>query len=167
MKLLDILNEVILPVDLKKILSKLKDSGYIVLGSGDNGIALQKGNQVLKLTTDSDELEHARKLINHNFTSIIPIKKVEILGPKAGIIEMVDAQALAPEEKEEITSNSHKAEDFLVYGDELDKSLPDKLKTFLIDLKQAFETSGINTDEIDWSPYNIMNYKGNYVLVDV
>ena len=25
----------------------------------------------------------------------------------------------------------------------------------------------VNTDEIDWSPYNIMNYKGNYVLVDV
>lgn len=167
MKLIDLLNEVILPTDLKKILSKLKDSGFTVLGSGDNGIALQKGNQVLKLTTDIDELEHAKKLVNHNFTCIIPIKKVEVLGPKSGIIEMVDAQPLAPQEKEEIAANSLKAEDFLIYDEELDNSLSDKLKTFLIDLKQAFQTSGIYTDEIDWSPDNIMNYKGNYVLVDV
>lgn len=167
MKLISILQEVILPPDLKTLLGKLKDNGYTVLGSGDNGIALQKGKQVLKLTTDVDELEHAEKLVNHAFTSIIPIKRVEILGPKSGIIEMVDAQPLTPEEKEEIAANGLKAEDYLVYDEKLDTRLSDNLKEFLVDLKKAFIKSGINTDEIDWSPDNIMKYNEKYVLVDV
>jgi len=167
MKLNTILQEVILPSNLKTLLGKLKDSGYTVLGSGDNGIALQKGNQVLKLTTDIDELEHAKKLLNHSFTSVIPIKKVEVLGPKSGVIEMVDAQPLAQEEKEELNANSNKAEDYLIYDGELSDSLSDKLKEFLVSLKEAFTQSGIDTDEIDWSSNNIMNFQGRYVLVDV
>ena len=167
MKLSIILQEVILPTNLKILLGRLKDEGYTVLGSGDNGIALQKGNQVLKLTTDIDELRHAEKLLNHSYTSIIPIKKVEVLGPKSGIIEMVDAQPLAQEEKEELNSNSNKAEDYLIYDGELSNSLSDKMNEFLIDLKKAFTQSGIDTDEIDWSANNIMNFQGRYVLVDV
>jgi len=167
MKLSIILQEVILPTNLKILLGRLKDEGYTVLGSGDNGIALQKGNQVLKLTTDIDELRHAEKLLNHSYTSIIPIKKVEVLGPKSGIIEMVDAQPLAQEEKEELNSNSNKAEDYLIYDGELSDSLSDKMKEFLINLKEAFTQSGIDTDEIDWSANNIMNFQGRYVLVDV
>jgi hypothetical protein len=167
MKLSIILQEVILPTNLKILLGRLKDEGYTMLGSGDNGIALQKGNQVLKLTTDIDELRHAEKLLNHSYTSIIPIKKVEVLGPKSGMIEMVDAQPLAQEEKEELNSNSNKAEDYLIYGGELSDSLSDKLKEFLISLKEAFTKSGIDTDEIDWSSNNVMNFQGRYVLVDV
>jgi len=167
MKLSIILQEVILPTNLKILLGRLKDQGYTMLGSGDNGIALQKGNQVLKLTTDIDELRHAEKLLNHSFTSIIPIKKVEVLGPKSGIIEMVDAQPLAQEEKEELNSNSNKAEDYLIYNGELSNNISDKMKEFLIDLKEAFRQSGIDTDEIDWSANNIMNFQGRYVLVDV
>ena len=167
MKLNTILQEVILPSNLKALLGRLKDQGYTILGSGDNGIALQKGNQVLKLTTDIDELRHAEKLLNHSFTSVIPIKKVEILGPKSGVIEMVDAQPLAQEEKQELNANSNKAEDYLIYGGELSDSLSDKLKEFLISLKEAFTKSGIDTDEIDWSSNNVMNFQGRYVLVDV
>jgi hypothetical protein len=167
MKLSIILQEVILPTNLKILLGRLKDEGYTMLGSGDNGIALQKGNQVLKLTTDIDELRHAEKLLNHSFTSVIPIKKVEVLGPKSGVIEMVDAQPLAQEEKEELNSNSTKAEDYLIYGGELSNNLSDKMKEFLMDLKEAFTQSGIDTDEIDWSANNIMNFQGRYVLVDV
>ena len=173
MKLIQILQEVILPSNLKILLAKLTDEkedenkGYTRLGSGDNGIALQKGNQVLKLTTDIDELKHAKKLLNHSFNSVIPIKKVEILGPKSGVIEMVVAQPLAEEESKEIAENGIKAEDYLVYDEELDPDLSDKLKEFLIDLKEAFIKSGINPDEIDWSPNNIMNFQGRYVLVDV
>lgn len=167
MKLSIILQEVILPTNLKILLGRLKDQGYTMLGSGDNGITLQKGNQVLKLTTDIDELRHAEKLLNHSFTSIIPIKKVEVLGPKSGMIEMADAQPLAQEEKEELNSNSNKAEDYLIYDGELSNNLSDKMKEFLVDLKEAFKQSGIDTDEIDWSANNIMNFQGRYVLVDV
>jgi len=168
MKLIQLLNEVIFPPRLKKELSKLKDEGWTVLGGGDNGIALQKGSTVKKLTTDVDELEHAEKLLNHSFSCIIPITNVEILPDKrTGIIDMVDAEELAEEERQEISINGTKAEDFLVYDEELSPDLSDKLKEFLTGLKEAFKKSGINPDEIDWSPTNVMNYKGSYVLVDV
>jgi hypothetical protein len=168
MKLIQLLNEVIFPPGLKKELSKLKDEGWTVLGGGDNGIALQKGSVVKKLTTDVDELEHAEKLLNHSFSCIIPITNVEILpGGKTGIIDMVDAEELAEEEREEIASKGIRAEDYLVYDEELDDDFSDKLKQFLTGLKEAFKEAGINPDEIDWSPTNVMNYKGSYVLVDV
>ena len=168
MKLIQLLNEVIFPPGLKKELSKLKDEGWTVLGGGDNGIALQKGSTVKKLTTDVDELEHAEKLLNHSFSCIIPITNVQLLpGTKTGIIDMVNAEQLAPQEAEEIAVNGTKAEDYLVYDEELDPKLSDKLKEFLTGLKEAFKQAGINSDEIDWSPTNVMNYKGSYVLVDV
>ena len=168
MKLIQLLNEVIFPPGLKKELSKLRDEGWTVLGGGDNGIALQKGSTVKKLTTDVDELEHAEKLLNHSFSCIIPIYKVERLaGGKSGVIDMTDAEQLAPQEAEEIATNGTKAEDYLVYDEELAPDLSDKLKQFLVNLKSAFKESNINPDEIDWSPTNVMNYKGSYVLVDV
>jgi ABC-type phosphate/phosphonate transport system substrate-binding protein len=80
---------------------------------------------------------------------------------------MTNAEQLAPQESEEIAVNGTKAEDFLVYDEELDPELSDKVKQFLVSLKEAFKKAGINPDEIDWSPTNVMNYKGNYVLVDV
>jgi hypothetical protein len=52
-------------------------------------------------------------------------------------------------------------------GGELSNNLSDKMKEFLMDLKEAFTQSGIDTDEIDWSANNIMNFQGGYVLVDV
>jgi hypothetical protein len=129
---------------------------------------MEKGSDVKKLTTDVDELEHAEKLLNHSFSCIIPIYKVERLaGGKTGVIDMTNAEQLAQQEAQEIATNGAKAEDYLIYGGELDPKLSDKLKQFLTGLKEAFEKSGIDPDEIDWSPTNVMNYKGNYVLVDV
>jgi hypothetical protein len=80
---------------------------------------------------------------------------------------MTNAEQLAQQEAQEISTNGAKAEDYLIYGGELDPKLSDKLKQFLVSLKEAFEKSGIDPDEIDWSPTNVMNYKGSYVLVDV
>lgn len=97
-----------------------------------------------------------------------PYLQVERLpGGKSGVIDMTDAEQLAEEEREEIAVNTSKAEDYLIKNRELDSDLSDKMKQFLTGLKEAFEKSGIDPDEIDWSPTNVMNYKGNYVLVDV
>ena len=157
-----------MPPALKSKQYELEKDGYTKIGGGDNGIVMQKGSDTKKLTTDVDELEHAEKLVNHSFPCIIPIYKVERLpGGKSGIIDMTDAQQLAEEEREEIAINGTKAEDYLVYDEELDEDLSDKLKQFLVSLKEAFKEADINPDEIDWSPTNVMNYKGNYVLVDV
>jgi hypothetical protein len=169
MKLIDILNELYnTPQSIKNKQKELEDLGYTKIGVGDNGIVMQKKSDVKKLTTDVDELEHAEKLVNHSFSCIIPIYKVERLaGGKSGVIDMTNAEQLAPQEAEEIAANGTKAEDFLVYDEELYPKLSDKLKQFLVSLKEAFKKAGINPDEIDWSPTNVMNYKGNYVLVDV
>ena len=157
-----------MPPALKAKQYELEKDGYTKIGGGDNGIVMQKGADTKKLTTDVDELEHAQKLVNHSFSCIIPIHKVEVLpGGRSGIIDMTDAEQLAEHEREEIAMNGTKAEDYLVYDEELDPKLSDKLKQFLTGLKEAFQKSNINTDEIDWSPTNIMNYNGNYVLVDV
>jgi hypothetical protein len=168
MKLIDILNELVMPPALKAKQYELEKDGYTKIGGGDNGIVMEKGSDVKKLTTDVDELEHAEKLLNHSFSCIIPIYKVERLpGGKSGVIDMTDAEQLAEEEREEIAVNTSKAEDYLIKNRELDSDLSDKMKQFLTGLKEAFEKSGIDPDEIDWSPTNVMNYKGNYVLVDV
>jgi len=168
MKLIDLLNELVMPPALKAKQYELEKDGYTKIGGGDNGIVMEKGSDVKKLTTDVDELEHAEKLLNHSFSCIIPITNVEILPDKrTGIIDMVDAEELAEEERQEISINGTKAEDYLVYDEELSSDLSDKLKEFLTRLKEAFKKSGINPDEIDWSPTNVMNYKGSYVLVDV
>ena len=157
-----------MPPALKAKQYELEKDGYTKIGGGDNGIVMQKGSDVKKLTTDVDELEHAEKLLNHSFSCIIPIYKVERLaGGKTGVIDMTNAEQLAQQEAQEISTNGAKAEDYLIYGGELDDKLSDKLKQFLTGLKEAFEESGIDPDEIDWSPTNVMNYKGNYVLVDV
>lgn len=157
-----------MPPALKAKQYELEKDGYTKIGGGDNGIVMEKGSDVKKLTTDVDELEHAEKLLNHSFSCIIPIYKVERLaGGKTGVIDMTNAEQLAQQEAQEISTNGAKAEDYLIYGGELDDKLSDKLKQFLTGLKEAFEESGIDPDEIDWSPTNVMNYKGNYVLVDV
>lgn len=157
-----------MPPALKTKQYELEKDGYTKIGGGDNGIVMEKGSDVKKLTTDVDELEHAEKLLNHSFSCIIPIYKVERLpGGKSGVIDMTDAEQLAEEEREEIAVNTSKAEDYLIKNRELDSDLSDKMKQFLTGLKEAFEKSGIDPDEIDWSPTNVMNYKGNYVLVDV
>ena len=157
-----------MPPALKAKQYELEKDGYTKVGGGDNGIVMEKGSDVKKLTTDVDELEHAEKLLNHSFSCIIPIYKVERLaGGKTGVIDMTNAEQLAQQEAQEISTNGAKAEDYLIYGGKLDDKLSDKLKQFLTGLKEAFEESGIDPDEIDWSPTNVMNYKGNYVLVDV
>lgn len=157
-----------MPPALKAKQYELEKDGYTKVGGGDNGIVMEKGSDVKKLTTDVDELEHAEKLLNHSFSCIIPIYKVERLaGGKTGVIDMTNAEQLAQQEAQEIAVNGAKAEDYLIYGGELDPKLSDKLKQFLTGLKEAFEKSGIDPDEIDWSPTNVMNYKGSYVLVDV
>lgn len=167
MKLSIILQEVILPTNLKILLGRLKDEGYTVLGSGDNGIALQKERKVLKLTTDVDELEHAKKLLKHNFSSVIPINNVEVLGPKSGIIEMVDAQQLTEKEKEKIKDTKDEVKKYLEGREKTIPKVPKDLAKFIKELKKAFEKTDIDPGDIDWKEDNIMKYQGRYVLVDV
>jgi len=148
---------------------KLEDQGWRRVGSGDWGIVLEKGEQVKKITTDSEELDHAEKLLNHASPYVIPILKVERLDDKLGIIDMPNAQEIGNDEKEAIRQYGKYAEEYIVYEeDEALNEIPEgPLREFVQGLRTAYEKAGIYGDEIDWSPFNIMRYKGKYVLVDV
>lgn len=168
MKLLEILTELLATPAFKAEVYKLEKEGYTKVGQGDWGVVLEKGNQVKKVTTDSDEIRHALQLIGHTSPYIIPILNVERLSDNLAILDMPNAIELSNTEKEMIGQAGQAAEDYIVYDEEdaLGR-IPKELHSFVKGIKQVFSEVGIEGDEIDWSPYNVMKYKGNYVLVDV
>jgi len=168
MKLLAILKEVIMTPALTAQVYKLEDEGWRRIGQGDWGIVLEKGEDVKKITTDSLEIEHAEKLLGHTSSHIIPILGLEKVSDKLAIIDMPNAMEIGNDEKDLIKDAKPAAEAYIIDGEEDALSnIPDSLKDLVVDIRQAFIKAGIETDEIDWSPYNVMKYKGNYVLVDV
>jgi hypothetical protein len=168
MKLLDILKEVMMTPALSAEIYKLEDQGWRRVGSGDWGIVLEKGEDVKKVTTDSIEIEHAEKLLGHSSPYIIPILGLEKISDKLAILDMPNAMEIGNDEKDLIKVVKPAAEAYIIDGEEKAlNDIPDSLKDFVVGVKNALEKAGIETDEIDWSPYNVMKYKGNYVLIDV
>jgi len=168
MKLLDILKEVISTPAMKAEIYKLEDQGWRRVGQGDWGIVLEKGKDVKKVTTDPLEVEHAEKLLGHSSPHIIPILGLEKISDKLAILDMPNAMEIGNDEKDLIQQATPAAEAYIIDGEEdALNDPPDSLKDFVIGIRQAFIKAWIETDEIDWSPYNVMKYKGKYVLVDV
>lgn len=141
------------------------------LGVGSFGIAFDLGEgKALKVTTDSYEIDHAIKLKGHSSPFIIPILGVKRFSEKLGVIYTKVADPISDQEKIQIKEIEDSAEDFLSRGDdkELNKFTQNTdLVNFVKGLKAAFNSAGISGDEIDWSPENIMRYKGTYALVDI
>ena len=168
MKLLDILKEVISTPAMKAEIYKLEDQGWRRVGQGDWGIVLEKGEDVKKVTTDPLEIEHAEKLLGHSSPHIIPILGLQKISDRLAILDMPNAMEIGNDEKDLIQQATPAAEAYIIDGEEdALNNIPDSLKSFVVGVRQAFIDAGIETDEIDWSPYNVMKYKGNYVLVDV
>jgi hypothetical protein len=168
MKLLNILKEIITTPAFKAQIYKLEKEGYRRVGQGNWGMVLEKGNRVKKVTTDPDEIRHTQKLLGHTSPYIIPIFNLEKLSDNLAILDMPNAMELDNAEKDMIGQAGSAAEDYIVYDQEdaLER-IPEQLHSFVIGIKKAFLQAGIEPDEIDWSPYNVMKYKGKYVLVDV
>lgn len=81
--------------------------GY--LGSGDNGEAYVVGDdRALKITRSRKEFEHARRLINHNYTNIVDIYAVEKIGSDYYIL----MEELSPIDESEF----HEAEPYMPDG---------------------------------------------------
>jgi hypothetical protein len=60
------------------------------------------------------------------------------------------------------------AEDYIVYGKEdALENTPEPMKDFIVGVKKGLMDAGVDLDNLDWSPYNVMKYNGNYVLIDV
>ena len=172
MKLIDILNEVIRTQEFDNEVDRLKKDGYVKIagGQGNYGVVLQKKGVegVKKVTTDSLEISHAIELEGKEYEHIIPILNVVKHSDNLATIDMPHASKLSSKEEEMISKAGLAAQDYIVDDEEeaLER-IPKLLRPLVVGIKQAFNDLKIDTDEIDWSPSNIMKYKENYVLVDV
>lgn len=71
---------------------KIRQQGGKFLGSGDYGAAFLLGNRVVKVTTDSEELEDAQKIKGVRTKYFVYIYDVEAINEKLGIITMEDLE---------------------------------------------------------------------------
>ena len=146
----------------QELVNGIKDKyNATYLGSGDNGVAWElPSGKVIKVTTDSVELEHAETLKNTNFTSIIPIEKVKIIKDNLGYIVMMNATKLTSTERISIEDAEKDVEAYLFDNDQealrrLERDT--KLHNFVVSIKDAYQKTGLDIEEIDYSADNIMN----------
>jgi hypothetical protein len=141
------------------------------LGAGDNGVALElPSGKVIKVTTDSVELEHAEALKDTPSDVIIPIEKVKIVNKDLGYIIMAGADKLTSEEETLLRSTKVKVEAYLIDRDvDAIDSIKDnqKLIDFITGIAKIYKQTGINIEEIDYSADNVMNYNNKFVMVDL
>ena len=124
----------------EKEVDKIKDLGGKYLGSGDYGAAYLLNGRVYKVTTDEVELEHAHILKGKKTNNFAFIFDVEEINPKLGIIQME------------------------VLG-EFKGEVPDEWSD---QVEAEAERMGIDPDELDIRPSNIMvNQKNHLKLVDI
>ena len=156
----------------QELVNGIKDKyNATYLGSGDNGVALElPSGKVIKVTTDSVELEHAETLKDKNFDAIIPVEKVKIIKDDLGYIIMTNAEKLTSEEETLLKDMKDDVEAYLFDEDEeaLGRiKVNKKLLDFVEGIKKAYQSTGMDIEEIDYSADNIMNYKNKFVMVDL
>jgi hypothetical protein len=93
---------------------KIKQQGGKLLGSGEYGAAFLVGNRVVKVTTDSEELEDAQKIKGIRTKYFVYIYDVEVINSKLGIITMEDLEQFTAD-PDEIP-----IDDIMAEADELD-----------------------------------------------
>ena len=126
--------------DFEKQVDKIQDQGGKHLGSGDYGSAYLLNGRVYKVTTDEIELEHAQILKGKKTNNFAKIYDVEVINPKLGIIQM----EVLGEFKGEIPEEWVEA------------------------VNKEAEQHGINPEELDIRPSNIMVIQKNHLkLVDI
>jgi hypothetical protein len=96
-----ILKEILDPTqEYQELVNDIIDQGGEYLGEGDYGVAFLVGNKVLKVTTDSEELEDAQQIKQQKTKYFVYIYDVEVRNPKLGIITMEDLQPFTGSEKD-------------------------------------------------------------------
>lgn len=129
------------------------------VGSGGYGAAYAKGNEVVKVTTDEYELQHAKKVEGKNFKSLAPIYDVEFVKPDLGTYKMPLLKPLPGDIASKVDSAVREIESYLETGDEkalIRSSAPGSIKRFFMQVRRDFIKAGIPLDEHDISGDNIM-----------
>ena len=100
-KLLSILKEIISPTqEYQELVNDIIDQGGEYVGEGDYGAVFLVGDKVMKVTTDSEELEDAQQIKGQKTKYFVHIHDVEVRNPKLGIITMEDLEPFTGSEKD-------------------------------------------------------------------
>ena len=101
MKLLSILKEILDPTqEYQQLVNDIIDQGGEYLGEGDYGAVFLVGDKVVKVTTDSEELEDAQQIKQQRTKYFVYIYDVEVKNAKLGVITMEDLQPFTGDEKD-------------------------------------------------------------------
>ena len=96
-----ILKEILDPTqEYQELVNDLIDQGGEYLGEGDYGVVFQIGDKVMKVTTDSEELEDAQQIKGQRTKYFVYIYDVEVRNPKLGIITMENLVPFTGSEKD-------------------------------------------------------------------
>ena len=143
MKLLNILlNEVFdMTPEFNHEVNKLKDLGATFVGHGDYGKVFKLADKIVKVTSDPDEIIHAKLLKGEKTNNFVYIYNVEEINNRLAIITMEDLE----EFKGEVPQN------------------------FIQSAEQEAEKYGIDPEELDFIGDNIMvdPTTGNLKMIDV
>ena len=114
-----ILKEVISPTqEYQELVNDIVDQGGEFLGEGDYGAVFLVGDKVMKVTTDSEELEDAQQIKGQKTKYFVYIYNVEVRNPKLGIITMEDLQPFTGSEQDVPIDDIMKEADMLgIYPD--------------------------------------------------
>jgi hypothetical protein len=101
MKLVTILKEILDPTqEYQELVNDIIDQGGEYLGEGDYGVVFLVGNKVLKVTTDSEELEDAQQIKGQRTKYFVYIYDVEVRHAKLGIITMENLEPFTGSEQD-------------------------------------------------------------------
>ena len=96
-----ILKEILDPTqEYQELVNDIIDQGGEYLGEGDYGVVFLVGDKVVKVTTDSEELEDAQQIKQQRTKYFVYIYDVEVRNAKLGIIIMEDLEPFTGSEKD-------------------------------------------------------------------
>lgn len=119
MKLFSILKEIIDQTpQYQQLVDDIIAQGGKYLGEGEYGVVFQVGDKVVKVTTDSEELEDAQQIEKQTTKYFVYIYNVEIINAKLGIITMQDLEPFTGSEQDvPIEEILEEAEELGIYPD--------------------------------------------------
>ena len=89
MKIFQLIKEILSPTqEYQELVDDIVDQGGEYVGEGDYGAVFLVGDKIMKVTTDSEELEDAQKIKGQKTKYFVYIHDVEVRNPKLGIITM-------------------------------------------------------------------------------
>jgi hypothetical protein len=166
--------------DYSRLVDKYRnDPEWKFIDRGQNGSVYKKGDEAIKITTDSVELEHAQILNGKVFPSLVPIYDLQIIKPNLGTFKMPTLKPVPGKTADIVDAFVGHAGNYIESGDENDfdgeiningkvTKFPNTLKKFFRQVRKDFQKAGIPLDEFDIHGANVMlDSNDNLKLIDI